>query len=173
VPASSHPGGQAELARALNISRPVISNYISLLSLAPELQRALVDKRVNYKEARALADLPRERQLEIAQPFLSGALSSVHVERVVRRAKAYPDLPVESLLSAVVVPPQPTREAESAQEPPVPAVAPVPCVEDVAAAALRLAGELDMLDAAGVNGIERLRVQSAVRRLESRLSKWR
>jgi DNA-binding XRE family transcriptional regulator len=91
---------QKALGRAIDRSSSTIHCYESLATdLDPELAAALTAGRLTVKEARALSDLPRGRQLELGRPFVSGRLSSFYVERFVACAKARPDLDVESLVA--------------------------------------------------------------------------
>lgn len=82
---------QAEVARRMNVTAGVEHHLESLLSLAPELITAFEADKLTFKEARALADIaPHARQIEMAEPFLSGWMPSVYVEAVVRWARARP-----------------------------------------------------------------------------------
>lgn len=93
-----------QLSRRTGITAGTIHHYESVvLDLAPDLS-ASVDRGVlSFKEARAIADLPtHDRQRDIAQPFLSGRLSSVHVEKVVALAKRRPELDVEEVIRQAI-----------------------------------------------------------------------
>jgi ParB-like chromosome segregation protein Spo0J len=81
---------QQELARRTGITPGTIHHYESLIrTLAPGLGGKVNSGELTFKEARSIADIDdHERQLEIAKPFVDGRLSSVHVERIVGRAKS-------------------------------------------------------------------------------------
>ena len=88
----SHGITQQELARRTGITPGTIHHYESLIrTLDPRLGRRVDAGDLTFKEARSIADIDgHKRQREIAEPFLSGRLSSVHVERIVGRAKSSP-----------------------------------------------------------------------------------
>lgn len=85
-----HGLSQQALARKTGITPGTIHHYESLLSLVPSLISAVESGALTFKEARSIADLPQHRQEQIAEPFISGSLSSVYVERLVRVAKEHP-----------------------------------------------------------------------------------
>ena len=61
-----------------------------------------MDKELTFKEARSIADIDdHNRQIELAKPFLSGDLSSVHVEKIVSLAKKHPDSEVNVIIESV------------------------------------------------------------------------
>ncbi len=51
-----------EMARRVGKSRPVISNTIRLLDLAPEMQQALIEGRLAYSAGRALLGVPTDAE---------------------------------------------------------------------------------------------------------------
>ncbi len=95
---------QQELARRTGITPGTIHHYESLIrNLDPELGKKVDSGELTFKEARSIADIADyARQREIAEPFVSGRLSSVYVERVVGRAKSFPEQSIEELLDAAV-----------------------------------------------------------------------
>ena len=101
---TKHDISQQELARQTNITSGTLHHYESLIrELAPELQACLEAGRLTFKEARCLADIrdfPRQR--EIAEPFISGRMSSVYAEKLVKHAKASPHADVDTLITAVL-----------------------------------------------------------------------
>lgn len=101
---SQHGISMGVLARFTGITAGTVHHYESLVrNLAPELIEAVEAGKLTFKEARSLADLPSHaRQIEIAQPFVDGFLSSVYVEAAVRHAKAMPKATCEKVVDAVV-----------------------------------------------------------------------
>ena len=99
-----HTVTQQELARRTGITPGTIHHYESLIrTLDPDLGKKVDSGELTFKEARSIADiLGHRRQREIAAPFLDGRLSSVHVERVVGRAKTAPDISIEQLIEEVL-----------------------------------------------------------------------
>ena len=66
------------------------------------LKKNVMDKELTFKEARSIADIDdHNRQIELAKPFLSGDLSSVHVEKIVSLAKKHPDSEVKVIIESV------------------------------------------------------------------------
>ena len=61
-----------------------------------------MNKELTFKEARSIADIDdHDRQIDLAKPFLSGDLSSVHVEKIVSLAKKHPDSEVKIIIESV------------------------------------------------------------------------
>ena len=125
---------------------------------------------LTFKEARSIADIEdHARQREIAQPFIEGRLSSVHVERIVGRAKTSSTLSIEDIIEEVV---NGKRAAEADPEPtPVfqrarPVEADTALIEN---AVLKIAGELDALQLQVIPEYRRLKLISSLRILDSRL----
>ena len=173
----SHGITQQELARRTGITPGTIHHYESLIrTLDPRLGRRVDAGDLTFKEARSIADIDgHKRQREIAEPFLSGRLSSVHVERIVGRAKSSPELTIEQLIAEVVdgarrpnpepAPKQQLPEPELQQAPPQPMA--ITTLENTA---LMLAGELGTLPLQVIPEYRRLNLISSLRILDSRLS---
>ena len=172
---SSYDITQQELARRTGITPGTIHHYESLIrTLDPGLGRRLDNGDLTFKEARSIADLDNhERQREIAEPFLSGQLSSVHVEQIVGRAKSDPEMSIDHLIMEVVKvdhedEPDSVME-EAAPVTPAPA-SPQPQAESsLERSALMLAGELGALQLKVIPEYRRLNLISSLRILDSRL----
>ncbi len=165
---------QQELARRTGITPGTIHHYESLMkTLDPALGERLDDGDLTFKEARSIADIDdRHRQREIAEPFLTGKLSSVHVEQVVGRAKSDPSLSIAYLIEEVLKDgrrPAPEKVAETitpADRPQQPA----PTAEmSLEKSALMLAGELGALQLQIIPEYRRLDLISSLRILDNRL----
>lgn len=163
---------QQELARRTGITPGTIHHYESLIrTLAPGLGGRVDSGELTFKEARSIADIEdHERQMEIAEPFINGTLSSVHVERIVGRAKNDPDITVEQLIEEVVNGKRPERAPEPQQPEPKPEPAPRERnTESLENTVLHLAGELDALPLQVIPEYRRLKLISSLRILDSRL----
>lgn len=76
---------QEELAGRLEINRSTVANFIRLLELPDEVQRAVRDDRISYGHARALLPLGDERdQLEFCRRIEAEGLSVRAVEDMVQ-----------------------------------------------------------------------------------------
>lgn len=165
---------QQELARRTGITPGTIHHYESLIrTLDPGLGKKVDTGELTFKEARSIADiLDHKRQREIAAPFLDSRLSSVHVERVVSRAKSAPDLTVDQLIDEVI---NGTRIVQPEEEEldPEPAPPPAPVfradTDTLETEVLKLAGELDSLGLRTIPEYRRLKLISSLRILDSRL----
>ncbi len=163
---------QQELARRTGITPGTIHHYESLIrTLAPGLGTKVNSGELTFKEARSIADIDdHERQLEIAKPFVDGRLSSVHVERIVGRAKNAPELTIEQIIDEVVngkrpaTKPEPVEEVIREPEPPRERN-----TESLENMVLHLAGELDALPMQVIPEYRRLKLISCLRILDSRL----
>lgn len=95
---------QQELARRTRITAGTIHHYESLLkTLAPKLRKHVDNGDLTFKEARGIADIDgHNRQVEMAQPFIDGRLSSVYVESLVSRAKSDSEVKVEELVREAI-----------------------------------------------------------------------
>lgn len=95
---------QQELARRTRITAGTIHHYESLLkTLAPKLRKHVDNGDLTFKEARGIADIDGHiRQVEMAQPFIDGRLSSVYVESLVSRAKSDSEVKVEELVREAI-----------------------------------------------------------------------
>ena len=143
----SHEITQQELARRTGITPGTIHHYESLIrTLDPDLGEKVDSGELTFKEARSIADIEDHvRQREIAKPFIEGRLSSVHVERIVGRAKTSATMSIEDIIDEVVNGKRaPEREPE-----PTPVIQPAMPVEADTAlienAVLKIAGELDVM----------------------------
>ena len=173
----SHGITQQELARRTGITPGTIHHYESLIrTLDPRLGKRVDAGDLTFKEARSIADIDgHKRQREIAEPFLSGRLSSVHVERIVGRAKSSPELTIEQLIAEVVdgarrPNPEPPPQPEIS-EPEMQQAAPQPMgITNLENTALMLAGELGTLPLQVIPEYRRLNLISSLRILNSRLS---
>lgn len=76
---------QEELASRLQINRSTVANFIRLLELPDEIQRAVCDERISYGHARALLPLGDEReQLDFCRRIQTEGLSVRAVEDLVQ-----------------------------------------------------------------------------------------
>ena len=77
---------QQEVADKVGKSRPAIANTIRLLSLPEEVKTALVDKRINMGQARALLSLEDPvKQLDMLSSMLGQRITVRELERAVGR----------------------------------------------------------------------------------------
>lgn len=167
----THEVTQQELARRTGITPGTIHHYESLIrTLDPGLGERVNSGELTFKEARSIADIDdHARQREIAQPFIQGRLSSVHVERIVGRAKTAASLTIEEIIEEVVNGKRaPEREPE-----PVPVIQPARPIEAdtqlIENAVLKIAGELDAMQLQVIPEYRRLKLISSLRILDSRL----
>ena len=167
----SHEITQQELARRTGITPGTIHHYESLIrTLDPDLGEKVDSGELTFKEARSIADIEDHvRQREIAKPFIEGRLSSVHVERIVGRAKTSATMSIEDIIDEVVNGKRaPEREPE-----PTPVIQPAMPVEADTAlienAVLKIAGELDVMQLQVIPEYRRLKLISSLRILDSRL----
>tara|TARA_Y100001934_G_C12385033_1_gene795079 strand:- start:10410 stop:11228 length:819 start_codon:yes stop_codon:yes gene_type:complete len=167
----SHEITQQELARRTGITPGTIHHYESLIrTLDPGLGDKVDSGELTFKEARSIADIEDHvRQREIAKPFIDGRLSSVHVERIVGRAKNSTAMSIEDIIDEVVNGKRaPEREPE-----PTPVIQPAMPVEADTAlienAVLKIAGELDVMQLQVIPEYRRLKLISSLRILDSRL----
>jgi ParB-like chromosome segregation protein Spo0J len=167
----SHEVTQQELARRTGITPGTIHHYESLIrTLDPALGERVNSGELTFKEARSIADIDDHvRQREIAQPFIDGRLSSVHVERIVGRAKTSTTLSIEDIIEEVV---NGKRAPEREPEPVAVIQAAIPVEADTALienAVLKIAGELDAMQLQVIPEYRRLKLISSLRILDSRL----
>ncbi len=178
---------QQELARRTGITAGTIHHYESLLkTLAPELRGRVDDGGLTFKEARCIADIDgHERQIELAQPFIESSLSSVHVEKLVSKAKANPEKSVGALIKGMLGIEYPLPETRSTA--PIkrrdhvkkPSLKPLDIretsatvnrgLEGLQEAAFMLAGRFEQLASIDIPEYRRLRLISTLRILSSRL----
>ncbi len=167
----THVMTQQEFARRTRITAGTIHHYESLIRyLDPGLGEKVNSGELTFKEARSIADLEgHTRQREIAQPFIDGRLSSVHIERVIIRAKAASGLSVEQIVDEVLngVPvPDPAPEPALVIRPALPVEVDTQLIEN---AVLKIAGELDALRVQTIPEYRRLKLVSSLRVLDSRM----
>ena len=168
----AHDISQQDLGRQISITPGVIHHYESTVrDLASELQAHLEAGRLTFKEARCLADIhDYARQRELAEPFISGRLSSVYVEKVVRRAMTKPDETVDDVINVVLSHAKTVVVQRALPSPP--RRLPVNVVlTRIEAESLALAGTLDAVMAVEVPEYRRLKVAQAVRILYTRAHK--
>ncbi len=159
---------QQELARRTGITPGTIHHYESLVrNLAPDLGEKVKSGELTFKEGRSIADIEgADRQREIAEPFVSGRLSSVYVEKVVGHAKKNPGMPIEQILEDVL---KGTRAEDKVQKEVEPAPKSGVDILKLESTTLRLAGELDALQLQVIPEYRRLNTISALRILDSKV----
>lgn len=159
---------QQELARRTGITPGTIHHYESLVrNLAADLGEKVRSGELTFKEGRSIADIEgADRQREIAEPFVSGRLSSVYVEKVVGYAKKNPSMPIEQILEDVL---KGTRAEDKAQKEAEPTPKIGVDISKLESAALRLAGELDAMQLQVIPEYRRLNTISALRILDSKV----
>jgi ParB family chromosome partitioning protein len=79
-----------EVAQAIGRSRAGVTNLLRLLELAAAVQEMVQDGRIDMGHARALAALPKARQVELAQRIAQQGLSVREAERLVQAASSAP-----------------------------------------------------------------------------------
>jgi ParB family chromosome partitioning protein len=78
----------ATLGERLGKGRTTITNFLRLLKLPPQIQRALEQKAISMGHARALANVPKvEVQLDVFNQILAEHLSVRQVESIARNLK--------------------------------------------------------------------------------------
>ena len=175
---------QQELARRTGITAGTVHHYESLKrTLSPTLQEHVDGGDLTFKEARCIADIDgHDRQVELAQPFIDSRLSSVHVEEMIAKAKANPQLPSADLI-AEYVDGEPEMEVVAA-EPDINGATNghhvihaerlngsyADDLEGMQQDAFMLAGSLEKLASADIPEYRRLRLVSTLRILSSRLN---
>lgn len=162
---------QQELGRRMGLTPGVLHHYESLIRrLDPSLGNKVDSGELTFKEARSISDIKNfARQREIAQPFIDGRLSSVHVERIVKQAKEDERLSVDEIIDWVVKEqplPQRTPEPTAAIQRPAPVEADTQLLEN---AVLKIAGELDAMRLQVIPEYRRLRLASSLRILDGRV----
>jgi ParB family chromosome partitioning protein len=87
---------QEAAAKRVGKSRSVVANTLRLLTLPTEIQRALINEKINYSTARLIVGLPVEKRLEFFKKILKNDLTvraaegqarKVIVKRHFRKAK--------------------------------------------------------------------------------------
>lgn len=159
---------QQELARRTGITPGTIHHYESLVrNLTPDLGEKVQSGELTFKEGRSIADIDgADRQREIAEPFVSGRLSSVYVEKVVGHAKKNPGMPIEQILEDVL---KGTRAEDKVQKETEPVQKTGVDISKLEATALQLAGELDAMQLQVIPEYRRLNTISALRILDAKV----
>jgi transcriptional regulator with XRE-family HTH domain len=159
---------QQERARRTGITPGTIHHYESLVrNLVPDLGEKVKSGELTFKEGRSIADIEgADRQREIAEPFVSGRLSSVYVEKVVGHAKKNPGMPIEQILEDVL---KGTRAEGKVQKEVEPTPKSGVDIFKLESTTLRLAGELDALQLQVIPEYRRLNTISALRILDSKV----
>lgn len=80
------PATVGDLAQALGMSRPALSNLLRLLKLDAGVRKLLAEDRLSAGHARAIAGAPRTRQLALAQAVVAKNLTVRQAEQLARRA---------------------------------------------------------------------------------------
>lgn len=169
---------QQELARRTRITAGTIHHYESLLkTLAPKLRKHVDAGDLTFKEARGIADIDgHARQVEMAQPFIDGRLSSVYVEDLVSRAKSDNRVSVAELVKEAIGDDQSANQSDDMQ-----AVVKNPLelsdlepsegseLDILQEAAFRLAARLECLSGTNIPEYRRLRMISTLRILLARV----
>lgn len=110
----SHPDTtQAELANCLGWNKSDVSIFYRIAKLPVELFNRLQSGDLEFKEVRELVRIKSgKRQMEVAQPFIDGTLTSEHISKVVTVAKEKPKKPVSEIIAEVV----PSKKVEGETE---------------------------------------------------------
>ena len=126
-----------------------------------------MNKELTFKEARSIADIDDHgRQIDLAKPFLSGDLSSVHVEKIVSLAKKHPDSEVKVIIESVTKGKQIVEEKK---------IEPEKIVEEnivdfdsIDSRILKISAEIDLIQSEEIPEFKRLKLISSLRILQSR-----
>ncbi len=92
---------QEKLGERVGKNRSTITNYLRLLKLPPQIQKAIMEKVLTMGHARALINIKdEEEQLELFKEIVKGGLSVRATERASKTAKtgtpsAKKELPIE------------------------------------------------------------------------------
>ncbi|MFA5021724.1 MAG: ParB/RepB/Spo0J family partition protein [Patescibacteria group bacterium] len=102
---------QEEVSKRVGKSRPVIANALRLLSLPTEIQKALINEKINYSTARVIVGLPPQERLKFFEKVLKqdltvraaeGQAKKIVVRQHVRKAKDANLLALEDRLQAAL-----------------------------------------------------------------------
>ena len=80
------PATVGDLAQALGLSRPALSNLLRLLKLNAGVRKLLAEDRLSAGHARAIAGAPAARQLALAQAVVAKNLTVRQTEQLARQA---------------------------------------------------------------------------------------
>lgn len=165
---------QLDLSRKLGISPGTVHHYESLaVNLEGSLIKELEKGRLKFKEARCIADLnSHARQCAVAQPFIDGRLSSVHVEKLVGVARALAAIPAAKIVAKFIELTDGGRVDKNAEE--ISAeiqrhFTNLHSAEPLENRILKLAGELAELTLQKIPETKKLKYISGLRILDSRL----
>ena len=90
---------QEQVAEILSKSRPYIANSLRLLSLNPDIQKALIDERISDAHARVLAGIKEEREKQrLLEKIINEKLSVREAEKQSRDLRQKKDIFLESAL---------------------------------------------------------------------------
>ncbi len=90
---------QEQVAEILSKSRPYIANSLRLLSLSPDIQKALIDERISDAHARVLAGIKEEREKQrLLEKIINEKLSVREAEKQSRDLRQKKDIFLESAL---------------------------------------------------------------------------
>ena len=176
---------QQELARRTGITAGTVHHHESVALLPEPYRGYAASGKLRFKEARTLADLgvyhrrnsdraayieADPRFVEIAELFISGRLSSVWVEKIVRFAKDDPAATVDEIVQRVIskAPRKPRGYVDTSHPPRQPIEATTATVRDHM---LALAGEVEAWGMAEHCEVERMPVLAAARLLCDRLAR--
>lgn len=76
---------QEEVAKKVGKSRSVVANTIRLLTLPTEIQKALINGKINYSVARVIVGLPIEERMKFFQKVISQDLTVRAVENQAKK----------------------------------------------------------------------------------------
>jgi len=76
---------QEEVSKRLGKSRSVITNTLRLLTLPTEIQKALINGKINYSTARVIVGLPPEERMKFFEKVLKQDLTTRAVEGQARK----------------------------------------------------------------------------------------
>lgn len=92
---------QDELARRIGKSRPVVTNTLRLLTLPEPIQKAVIDGKISYSSARAIAGLPHYEQMKFFIRAMKANSNTTQISEEVKkisvRTRRPPDPRLESL----------------------------------------------------------------------------
>ncbi len=159
---------QQQLAKKTGITPGTIHHYESLIkTLAPSLKKNVKNKELTFKEARSIADIDdHERQINLAKPFLSGELSSVHVEKIVSIAKKHQDADVKAIIESVTKGKQIIQERKAKPEKIIQEN--IVDFNSIDSRILKISAEIDLIQSEEIPEFKRLKLISSLRILQSR-----
>jgi ParB family chromosome partitioning protein len=84
-----------QVSKIVGISRPSVTNLIRLLSLAENIQKLLMEKKIETGHAKAIFSLEANHQIMIAKKIIEKKLSVREVENLVKKIK-FSSIKIES-----------------------------------------------------------------------------